>query len=86
MSSVTSSPRRMGKTLRQVEQFNQIVPIGTPVLFWPGAREGEGRESKTRSEAWMLGGHTPAVMVEGYPGGIALSHVMGLPAETGGAQ
>lgn len=74
--------RRGGKNLRLMEQFNEICPIGTPVLYWPGERTGEGRKSKTRSEAWLLGGHTPVVMVEGYPGGIALSHVMGYtPAE-----
>ena len=43
---------------------------------WPGLREGDGRESVTRSEAWLMGGHTPVVMVEGYAGGIALSHVI----------
>jgi hypothetical protein len=70
------TPRRSGKNLRAVDQFNQRVPVGTPCLFWPGVREGEGRESVTRSEAWLMGGHTPVVMVEGYPGSIALSHVM----------
>ena len=77
--------RRAGKQQRLVEQFNELCPIGTPVLSWPGVREGEGRKSKTRSEAWMLGGHTPVVMVEGYSGGIALSHVMGYQPEPGGA-
>lgn len=74
---VEATARRSGKSLRLVEQFNEVVPIGSPVLYWPGAREGEGRKSVTRSEAWLLGSHTPVVMVEGYPGGIALSHVMG---------
>jgi hypothetical protein len=69
------SARRNGKNMRAVEQFNEHVPEGTPVLFWPGAREGEGRKSATRSPAWLLGGHSPVVMVEGHPGGIALTHV-----------
>ena len=73
---VEAQPRRAGKNTRAVEQFNARFPVGTPVLYWPGVREGEGRESVTRSEAWLLGGHTPVVMVEGYAGGIALSHIV----------
>lgn len=76
--------RRGGKSLRSVERFNEVCPIGTPVIYWPGERQKDnGRESRTRSKAWLLGGHTPVVMVEGYAGGIALSHVMAYqPAPT----
>lgn len=69
--------RRAGKDTQAVEQFNEACPIGTHVLYWPGTREGAGRKGVTRSAAWLLGGHTPVVMVDGHPGGIALSHVMG---------
>ena len=72
------TPRRNGNTA-SVAQFNSLVPEGSPVLFWPGERTGEGRPSRTRSEAWLLGGHTPVVMVEGYAGGIALTHVCPIP-------
>lgn len=69
--------RRSGKTLAAVASFNENVPVGTKVVYWPGVREpGLEMVSTTRSEAWLLGGHTPVVMVEGYAGGIALSHVM----------
>lgn len=94
MGPVTTSPdyglrvsaRRIGKNAASVEQFNRHVPEGSPVLFWPGERAGEGRSSRTRSEAWLLGGHTPVVMVEGYAGGIALTHVFPLPpTKSGGA-
>ena len=77
MSGDVSTSRRSGKTLRQVEWFNEVCPVGTPVRYWPGERKGDGIESVTRSTAWMLGGHTPVVMVEGHAGGIALSHVAG---------
>jgi hypothetical protein len=76
--------RRAGKNLRLVEQFNELCPVGSPVLYWPGVRDGEGRKSVTRSRAWLLGGHTPVVLVEGYAGGIALSHVMGYSPEATG--
>lgn len=68
-------PRRTGKNTQAVERFNALCPVGTPVLYWPGVREGKGRESVTRSPAWLMGGHSPVVMVDGYPGGIALAHV-----------
>lgn len=71
----------MARQTAEVEQFNELVPVGSPVLYWPGVRSGEGRKSVTRSAAWILGGQTPVVMVEGYSGGIALTHVMAHPAE-----
>ena len=55
--------------------FNEAHPIGTPVLFWPMARRGEGRPSKTRTPAWAMGGMYAAVSVDDYPGGILLTHV-----------
>lgn len=58
----------------QADAWNAAHPVGTPVRFWPGVREGEGRPSRTRSVAWAPG-HTPMVLVEGYVGGIILSHV-----------
>jgi hypothetical protein len=62
------------KSLKQIESFNKKNPVGTPVRYWPGVKQGAGVESKTRSEAWDLCG-SPSVMVEGYSGGIALTHV-----------
>lgn len=69
--------RRGGKTLRVVEWFNAVCPVGTPVTYWPGTRAGEGREGVTRSRAWILPSGEPVVMIEGYAGGVALSHVVG---------
>ena len=58
-----------------LDRFNKTVPLGTPVRFWPGVREGVGREGKTRSAAELLGGHTPVVWIEDWSGCIALTHV-----------
>lgn len=74
---------RMGGIAGDVARFNATTPVGSPVLFWPGDRSGEGRESVTRSRAWLLGDHTPVVMVEDYPGGIALTHVTPIPPASG---
>jgi len=38
-------------------------------------REGEGVLSNTTCEAYVLGGHSAVVMVEGYRASISLSHI-----------
>lgn len=53
---------------------------GTPVLAWPGSRESSPLVTRTRSEVWALPSGDRVVMVEGYAGGIALTHVDALPA------
>ncbi|MFF7022958.1 hypothetical protein ACFY97_18395 [Streptomyces klenkii] len=68
--------------LKEVEAWNAGHPIGTPVLAFPGAREDAPLKTRTRSKAWVLGGHTPVVKVDGHSGGIALTHVE--DAEGGG--
>ena len=55
--------------------WNERHPVGTPVLFWPMMRAEAGRPSRTRTPAWVIGGHSAVVMVEGYAGGISLTHV-----------
>lgn len=72
--------RPVGGPALEVAQFNDSIPVGTPVLFWAGARTGKGTPSRTRTRAWVLGDHTPVVMVEGYSGGIALTHVCPIPS------
>lgn len=68
-----------------VDVWNDVVPIGSPVHYWPGILGGDGAKSVTRSQAWLLGGHTPVVLVEGYSGGIALTHVISYPPSGGDA-
>lgn len=56
------------------DEFNAAHPIGTLVLAFPGSRDGRALYTRTRTPAWNLSGH-PVVSVEGYPGGIALTHI-----------
>ena len=60
---------------KQVENFNKKNPIGTPVRYWTGMREGDGAKSKTRTAAQILQGHTPVVWVEDHGACIALTHI-----------
>ena len=70
----------IGGVAAEVAEFNDRVPVGASVAYWPGFRIGEGVPSTTRSRAWLLGDHTPVVMVEGYGGAIALTHGEATPA------
>jgi hypothetical protein len=63
------------------DRWNVEHPIGTPVRYWTGVREGEGRESKTRTVAQLLSGRTPVVWVEDHGSCIALTHVEPLAGE-----
>lgn len=63
-----------------VEEWNTRHPVGTRVTAYPAVRpedapDGERLDTVTRSRAWVLGGHTPVVMVAGHCAGIALTHV-----------
>lgn len=55
----------------QVEAWNAANPRGTRV----SVKKDDGKlyETRTRSEAWLLGGHTAVVLVEGISGAYLLS-------------
>lgn len=57
-----------------VAGWNGKYPEDTPVLYWTGAREGDGTLGRTRSAASVLGG-TAVVWVTGHGACIALTHV-----------
>lgn len=57
------------------DEFNSRFPVGTPVVAYPGARNGKGLITRTRTPAWELGHGEPVVSVDGHAGGIALTHV-----------
>ena len=56
-----------------ITHWNSVYPPGTEVDL----REDDGAvtRTKTRSDAWVLGGHTAVVQVEGKPGCFALDRV-----------
>lgn len=65
------------KMQRIVDEWNDAHAIGTRVRYWTGLREGTTPTgtSHTRTEATLLGGHTPVVWVDGEGPCIALTHV-----------
>lgn len=64
------------------DEFNAAFPVGTPVIAYPLTLPEENQPeffkrliTRTRSEAWTLGHGDPVVKVDGYAGGIALTHI-----------
>lgn len=65
----------VGPQSAAIAAFNEANPIGSPVRYWTGFREGPGTVSRTTCEAWMSASHTAAVRVEGRGDYISLTHV-----------
>lgn len=64
------------------DTFNARYPVGTPLVAYPGTRPEDPvkclctrLETVTRTPAWTLGHGDAVVSVDGYAGGIALTHI-----------
>lgn len=67
----------LDELMRNRDAFNRRTPIGTSVVRYKlidPLREGE--QTKTRSEAWIMGGHSVMVMVESIAGGVLIESVV----------
>ena len=68
---------------QQADAWNAAHPIGTRVIAYPSVRPEYNAAiaadtrliTTTRTPAWILGHGEPVVSVEGYAGGICLTHV-----------
>lgn len=59
----------------ELDEARRRLPLNTLVTYWPGFNTEHGRKSFTRSEVWRLPSGSLVVMVDGYAGGIALTHI-----------
>jgi hypothetical protein len=58
------------------DDWNAKHAVGTPVTRYKLINPlREPQETKTRSEAWVMGGHTAMVMVDGVAGGVMVESV-----------
>ncbi len=73
--------RRARTPEAQARAFNGAHPVGTAVRVYPGSRTGRHVDTRTRSQASVLSGHTAVVWVEELSGCQALNHVDVLPKE-----
>ncbi len=65
----------------RVEGFNQANPVGTKVLYKRHTSDPSPLATATRTEAWVLSGHTAVVMVEGVAGCVGLDFLVVFPNE-----
>lgn len=61
--------------ITDADRWNARYGIGTPVTAYPHARTDEPLRTRTRTPAWRIGDGASVVSVDGYAGGIALTHV-----------
>ena len=63
------------KELNQaVQKFNRECPVGTAVTV---TLDDESKcETTTTSEAWILGGHSAVILLDGFVGSYLLSRVV----------
>ncbi|HEV2210818.1 MAG TPA: hypothetical protein VG167_18755 [Verrucomicrobiae bacterium] len=68
------------REMERVEEWNRLNAVGTEA----DVRLDDGRmmRTKTRSEAWLMGGHTAMVMVEGISGAYRLDRVTKVERQT----
>lgn len=64
----------------QVDAWNTAHPVGSPVQYWPGMRDGEPSYGVTTHPASVLGGHTPVAWIDTCGSCVALTHVRVLEA------
>lgn len=62
-------------TATALAALNFEYPVGTPVRYWTGAKQGEGKVSKTRSEVQSVSKTQAVVWVEGHSGCISMTHI-----------
>jgi hypothetical protein len=75
--------KRAAQLQTAADQWNSAHPIGTPVTRYKLLDPlREGNETTTRSEAWVMGGHSVMVMVNGVSGGVLLESVVPLPTSS----
>ena len=60
-----------------VKHWNTTYPIGTPVIRYKLIKPlAEPQTTKTRSAAWVMGGHSAMIIVDGVSGGVILESVI----------
>ena len=70
-----------------VSNWNESMPVGSKVTRYALIKPLRmGKDTKTRSEAWVMGGHSVMVMVEGVSGGVLLESVVSFPQPSEGDQ
>jgi len=67
--------------LSSAEAFNEHVPVGTAVRYFPIRGAFDHVETRTRSDAWTLGHGAVVVAIEGKAGGVLIDHLIIIEAK-----
>jgi hypothetical protein len=59
----------------QRNAWNERYPLGSSIVIRPPNQASDPRETRTRSQAWVVGGASVMVMVEGAPGVVAIDDI-----------
>jgi hypothetical protein len=65
----------LGLAIVDADRWNARYPIGAPVTAYPATRTDEPLRTRTRTPAWRLHNGDSLVSVDGYAGGICLTHI-----------
>jgi hypothetical protein len=65
----------LGLAITDADRWNARYPVGTPVTAYPATRTDEPLRTRTRTPAWRLHSGDSLVSVDGYAGGICLTHI-----------
>lgn len=65
----------MERLNEQLAAWNALHPVGCRVRYYPVPGRGQHTDTVTRSEAWILGGHSIVVQIQGRTGGVAINHL-----------
>lgn len=60
---------------KRAAQLSARMPIGTPVLFWPGVKRGIPQHGTIEHEFTVIGGHTIVGWIDGAKSCIAATHI-----------
>ena len=67
----------MNRLEEQVREWNRTHPVGTPVTRYRLIEPlREGSPTRTRSLAWIIGGHSIVAKVEGVAGGVLIESLV----------
>lgn len=72
-AEISKANKRTEDQAALVRNFNARVPVGAVVMV--RLDDGTVKNTVTRSPAWLMGGHSAVILLEGISGGYSLSRV-----------
>lgn len=73
------SVKELDRQTALIEEFNEANQVGVEVDVKKD--DGTIQRTRTRSEAWLMGGHTAIILLKGISGGYMLERVCVVAAE-----